>query len=50
MSSISWQRFLELSGADYPRMWKGQAITPLEGESFVDVLRDDAETRSALYF
>lgn len=43
--------FIDLSGADYPRFYNGTAVTPLEGESFSDVLFDQATTnRAPLFF
>ena len=43
--------FMDLSGAEYPRKIDGEAVTPLQGESFADVLFDEPVTpRSALYF
>jgi arylsulfatase A-like enzyme len=43
--------FIDLAQADYPRFYQGSPVTPLQGESFVDVLYDQPLTpRSALYF
>ena len=42
--------FLELTGAEYPRFFRDQQVTPLQGESFADALYDETlNTRSAIY-
>lgn len=33
--------FCELAGADYPQQWKGQDVTPCEGNSLVPLLRGE---------
>jgi len=43
--------FVELAGADYPRFYDGKGVTPMQGESFTDVLYDQMVTpHSPLYF
>ncbi|MHC4989171.1 MAG: sulfatase-like hydrolase/transferase, partial [Planctomycetota bacterium] len=43
--------FVELAGADYPRFYGGTGVTPMQGESFTDVLYNQTITpHSTLYF
>jgi arylsulfatase len=41
---------IELSGASYPESHNGEPVVPLQGESFVDVLKDKAASRSGPLF
>jgi len=41
---------VELSGATYPTTWRGEAIHPVAGLSFVDVLKDDIQPRNRVLY
>lgn len=41
---------VDLSGAEYPRRYRGEKITPMEGESLVPVFSGGNIERDALYF
>ena len=40
--------FLEVAGATYPKMYKGEGITPMEGQSLVPVLRGETIERGPI--
>ena len=41
---------VDVSGATYPKEYKGQTLTPLEGRSLVPAFRGEAISREALYW
>ena len=42
--------FIDITGAEYPTTFRKQTITPLQGESFLPILKGDDEPRSKPLF